>query len=397
MGSARSTYTITGLRNNLQQSQTYDVRIRAVNSEGAGEATVFRANRPGRMASPGYPRNVTGRADGEGGIVVDWDPPAASGSEPIVDYEYRVRERRPGRINQHVAQGGGSEHGWVSIGSTGTRFTITRIGGEWLKDGGTYIVGLRSVNDIHPGHSTTRRSYISKQVEVTVSGTAPGYSEPEASPEFLPQVVDDTDAAPAIESVTVLDPPGADGSWDAGDTLEIEVAFDVPAHVDTSGGTPSISLLLGTATVSAPYAGGSTTTTLTFAYDLPAGAASANTVLITANAIALNGGTITSAGGLAADLTHNAVGFAAPPPPAGLTASVESAPAQHDGSSAFTVPDPVLRDAQERRAREQGRPGYQRHQHRLRADRRGRRDLGDHGHARGRRRRDPRARRQRNV
>ena len=170
MGGARSTYT-------LQRSQTDNVRIRAVNAEGAGEATRFRSTSPENDSVPGMPRDVWAIADGNGGIELRWSAPAAEGTSAITGYAYIVEDRGKGALWQthtsHLA-----DHAWVPTGSTARRITITRRdgsspdAGEWLEDGKAYAVAVRAMNAKGAG-------YISKRVAVTVTGTAPGYTDTE--------------------------------------------------------------------------------------------------------------------------------------------------------------------------------------------------------------------------
>ena len=122
--------------------------------------------------------------------------------------------------------------------------------------------------------------------------------------ETLNQIEGDAPRVTAIEA----DSP-ADGSWDAGDTLTLTVRFSQAVEVDATDGTPTLAALVGTTPVTASWTGGSGTDALTFSVELPAGTASADTLLVSANALSLNGGTIQSAGETPADLAHIAYGF----------------------------------------------------------------------------------------
>ncbi|WP_269714001.1 Ig-like domain-containing protein [Caulobacter sp. NIBR2454] len=96
--------------------------------------------------------------------------------------------------------------------------------------------------------------------------------------------------------------PAAD-TYAIGEHLDFTVTFSEDVTVDTSGGTPSIALTLDTGgTVQAEYVSGSGGDTLTFRYAVTAGTLDSDGVM-TAGAIALNGGTMQDASGLNAVVT----------------------------------------------------------------------------------------------
>ena len=127
-------------------------------------------------------------------------------------------------------------------------------------------------------------------------------------------------AGPVVTSITLAMAP--DGGWTDGDAVRLALTFSEPVTVVTDGGTPSVGIALD-GTVSAAS--------------------------VTADSLALNGGTIRDAAGRDADLEHPGIGEAAtddaepetvaasePVDPDGLTASFEGVPGAHDGSSPFT-------------------------------------------------------------
>ena len=103
-------------------------------------------------------------------------------------------------------------------------------------------------------------------------------------------------------SVTGISATTADGSYAAGQTITITVGFSTAVDVDTSGGTPTLTLDNGGV---ASYAGGSGSSTLTFTYVVAAGQNSADLDYGSTAALAFNAATITDAGGShrPADLT----------------------------------------------------------------------------------------------
>ncbi len=158
--------------------------------------------------------------------------------------------------------------------------------------------------------------------------------------------------APTVEGTPGLSASGSDGSWTPGQTVEAIVTFSEAVTVDTSSGTPAITLTLGgTLEQSARYTRGSGSKALVFAYTLIESDGSHTAMGVKPDSLALNGGSITSeASGADADLGHNGAiimgerdggrgvrGVRGVPERTGPTASFSDLPATHDGEKAFTV------------------------------------------------------------
>ena len=148
---------------------------------------------------------------------------------------------------------------------------------------------------------------------------------------------------PAVDGTPGVSGAGTDAQWSEGETVGVSVTFNEAVDVDTSGGTPSIGIGLGGAAArSATFASGSGTTELVFEYTLVSGDGSHGFMAVTPDSLALNGGTIESAGsGVAALLAHNGAltsgntgNTQRSTAPAVTFADV---PADHDGETAFTV------------------------------------------------------------
>ena len=90
--------------------------------------------------------------------------------------------------------------------------------------------------------------------------------------------------------------------------MDITVEFNEAVVVETSGGTPSINIAMGSQNKTATYLSGSGTTTLTFRYTTLAGDTDGNGVTLAA--IELNGGTIADAAGNNASLIGTYTGQA---------------------------------------------------------------------------------------
>ena len=116
----------------------------------------------------------------------------------------------------------------------------------------------------------------------------------------------------AADPPTITAPPsvsesGADGQWTPGQTVQATVTFSEAVAVDTSGGTPTITLTPGaTGQKSASYTSGGGTEALVFAYTLSEDDGTYTSMGVAPDSLALNGGSITSeATGVNADLSHN--------------------------------------------------------------------------------------------
>ncbi|MFK2905978.1 DUF4347 domain-containing protein [Dyella ginsengisoli] len=110
--------------------------------------------------------------------------------------------------------------------------------------------------------------------------------------------------------VTDVSSTSADGGYKVGDTIYETVTFDQVVTVDTSGGAPTLLLETGTIDHNASYVSGSGTNTLTFAYTVQAGDASADLDYASTAALALNGAVIRNGSGDSAILTLPTTGSA---------------------------------------------------------------------------------------
>jgi hypothetical protein len=110
---------------------------------------------------------------------------------------------------------------------------------------------------------------------------------------------------PAVSSEAITSAAGIQNSTlNAGDVASVTVTM---SEAVTVTGTPQLALNIGGTTVQANYASGSGGNTLVFNYTILAGQTDANGIALGANALSLNGGTITDAAGNAATLTAAAV------------------------------------------------------------------------------------------
>ena len=147
---------------------------------------------------------------------------------------------------------------------------------------------------------------------------------------------------PTVTSTPALSAAGPDSRWTQGETVEVTIAFSEAVEVDRTGGTPSVGIGLGgpTATRSADYLRGSGTAELVFGYTLIADDGDHTAMAVTPDSLTLNGGAIQSvATGVDAALAHNGtiVSGGVRRTPEGPSARFEDVPANHNGSSAFSI------------------------------------------------------------
>ena len=116
-------------------------------------------------------------------------------------------------------------------------------------------------------------------------------------------------AGPVVTSIALAMAP--DGGWTDGDAVRVTLAFSEPVTVATAGGTPAVGIDLAGGARQASFASGSGTSSLAFSYAVAAEDGTVSAVTVTADSLALNGGTIRDAGGRDADLDHPGVGEAA--------------------------------------------------------------------------------------
>ena len=111
-------------------------------------------------------------------------------------------------------------------------------------------------------------------------------------------------AEPAVSSIAVFSFPARGDTYEVGEEVEVAIDFD---RAVTATGSPQVALTIGTITRYATFVGWGRKS-LYFYYIVQSADRDENGISIPANALVLNGGTITAADGTTdADLTHGAV------------------------------------------------------------------------------------------
>ena len=151
--------------------------------------------------------------------------------------------------------------------------------------------------------------------------------------------------AASITGVPTFNDPGEDNVFGPGETVEVTLAFSQPVQVETTGGTPSMEILLsGTDAKQALYARGSGTGQLVFGYTLTAEDGEHNSLLVEPDSLALNGGAIRDvANMLDAAIGHQGGGTYFAPPPDETAPQLQSATV--NGSSLTLAYDEELENS----------------------------------------------------
>ena len=115
---------------------------------------------------------------------------------------------------------------------------------------------------------------------------------------------------PTVTATAVTSSPDANSSYETGEVIQVTATFSEAVTVDTTGGTPSLALTIGSNPRDAEYsAADSTATALVFAYPVTTNDNDNDGISIDANALELNGGAIHEQGDASANalLAHGAL------------------------------------------------------------------------------------------
>ena len=142
---------------------------------------------------------------------------------------------------------------------------------------------------------------------------------------------------PQVSGLEISPDADGDGYWSPGEAVEVTLTFTEEVTVETSGGTPSVSVTLSNGTRGAQYVDGSGTDQLAFAYEMTASDEPTTQVVVPEDALSLNGGTMESLDGRPVELSHQGGSGTGTPRPPALVASFSEVPEEHDGATVFRV------------------------------------------------------------
>ena len=213
--------------------------------------------------------------------------------------------------------GGGARHLNIVTNdnaSPGTlRISLTSVGATTLADpldNSTFVARLT----VHLGTSSFDGS------NASVSGLSNGQKFFTWNSSGLTWAANDmiavrlTLSVPGIDSIAFSSSPATGTTYDTGESVTATVTFDEAVTVDTSGGTPQLTINMGGSDKVLDYSSGTGTTALVFSgYRVALGDTDTDGLSIAADKLDLNGGTIKATADAHPDavLTHTAVAASA--------------------------------------------------------------------------------------
>ncbi len=194
--------------------------------------------------------------------------------------------------------------------------TITAMGNGNIIDSGSFRLiehgvcwntsTLPTISDskTKEGKVTSTGAFTSNMTDLTPNTTyyVRAYSTNAAGTSYGEEVNFTTLAKPKVTSVSLT----SNGTYKAGQNLDFTLTYNEAVTVNTMGGTPYITLNVGSKTVHATYITGTGSNSLKFRYTVVSGDNDADGIAV--GALTLNGGTIQNKNNTAdADLTLNSI------------------------------------------------------------------------------------------
>ncbi|WP_127495023.1 S-layer homology domain-containing protein [Paenibacillus glycanilyticus] len=240
---------------------------------------------------------VLGGLGSTAGVRVDAVAPAVTSLDVPADGTYKAGEALTFTVHydEVVHVFGGTPYLPVTIGTTPVEASyMSGTGTNALVFRYTVVAGQEDTNGIEVGNAVNP----SGASIVDLASNAAGLALAGAGNISAVRV----DAiVPTVASVAVP----VNGTYKEGEQLDFVVYFN--ENVTVGGGTPYLTLTLGSTTVHAAYVSGTGTSDLLFRYTIQAGDLDGNGIEV-GNAIVLSGSALKDAAGNAADLTLASVG-----------------------------------------------------------------------------------------
>jgi Bacterial Ig-like domain/PA14 domain/FG-GAP-like repeat len=245
------------------------------------------------LPTPGGPGSLAANAD----LVIDALAPTLSGTNPA-DGAAGVLESANIQLtfSEAVLAGAGSIQLLRADGTPVESFDVASGAGS---AGGSLTINGSSVS-LDPFASLLSNSAYYLTIPATVLTDAAGNAFAGISDPTSFNFSTGDSIAPTVGAVTSVN---ADGTYGTGARITLSLRFSEAVTVTRNGALPSLLLETGPVDRSAIYNSGSGTDTLTFAYNVEVGDASADLDYVAANALVLGGSTITDTAGNNAVLT----------------------------------------------------------------------------------------------
>ena len=220
-------------------------------------------------------------------------------SSPVSGDTYGAGERVEVQVGFDIAVAvTGSPQLALDIGGTTRQASHVRGSGTSTLVFG-YVVQSADVDTNGIGVGANALTSNSGTITSTFGATA-ALGSPALDDDLNHKVDGSTATMPQVSAVSITGTPASASTYGAGETIEVQVVFNVPVTV---AGSPQLTLGMATGTVSAAYSSGSGTKALVFEYEVLTTDADADGISVAANALALNGGTIHSAASVNAALS----------------------------------------------------------------------------------------------
>ncbi|MDR3440647.1 DUF4347 domain-containing protein [Telmatospirillum sp.] len=313
----------------------YTVTVTGVTGDGTMRLDL---NASGTTITDAYSNQLTAAHTGDQSYTIEHTPPSATAMTVPSDGTYGVSQALDFTVTFSEAvtvdTSVGTPRIAITLDTGGTVYAdyVSGSGTGTLTFRYTPTAGVQDLTGIVTGTAIEANGATIKDAATNNAVLAINAVEPSTAG------IDVDAIQPAVTSVGVP----ASATYIAGQDLDFTVNLNKTVTVDTSGGTPYITLTLDSGgTVDAHYISGSGTSTLTFRYVVANGNED-ETGIALGNTLALNGGTINDSHGNAVDATLNGEASTAgvlvdAVPPVVSTITTTGTTLNNQSSETFTV------------------------------------------------------------